>query len=709
MKTDMSNKCCIRILLAIVVALAFKVMAADNNLSLYNLAEGLFNDSLYISAADKYQTYIDLKRSSLKQNPENCPTAYYKIALCYFRTSNFSRAAAGFEEFLRLFPQDHYAIDAMFKAGNAYESLGDYKNASDSYYRVWGRGQGKPLARNALFESAVCAEKDGDNERSAVLYGQYINKFSDKEHSPQAALSLVKVLIARKDFAGALAVLAKAERQWSADGGIFVRVLYFKAKLAHMLQKNENALRFYSALINQTEDFPEKEQAYSDYIVLLKELREFKTSLAVYKKLSELFLKKAAGLSWDFLSSWAECSINAGYYEGAEKLYQQMLSAFPGNARAGGILLKIAQCQLGRKDFFKAIETLQGLSSGDYGQEFRARAALDLGDVYFDQGLFPNAFSAYRSYCGLPEATDGDRVLFKIAKTYQDKGLFSAAIVEFGRFLQQFPQSAYFNQAVFSLAQCSEAIMDYQAALRHYDYIVQSNAPSGIIEKAKQRIDYLKNFRGANLALAVEDITGLLQRASDSLPSYERLMRVAAIYENSLDNFSKARDVYDQIARCVPLPPDSILTRAIFCKARVNEKTHRKALVENDSLEAAQSKSKALALYQEVARKTCCPAMADDAAFGILALGPHGISDYERYILKYPGSRHLVEVLFLEGAYYEKKAAEANAEMNVKDLALAAYAKVVRAPASGHFAEVAGAYLGLVRTYLSQDKLDSAQ
>jgi tetratricopeptide (TPR) repeat protein len=709
MKIAMSNNSRLQLFFFILIALTISVAAADEAASLFNRAEGFFNDGLYISAAEKYQTYVDLKRSSLKQNPENCPSAYYKIAWCYFRTSNFSRAAAAFEEFVRLFPQDHNVLEALFQAGNAYTSLADYKNASDSYYRVWGRGQGKPLAQKALIESAVCAEKDNDNERAAVLYDQYINKFRGKEKSSEASLSLVKVLILQKDFAGASTVLAKTEKQWNTDGGFFVRALYYKAKLAHVLQKDENAQRFYSALMNQDVDFPEKEQALIDYGVLLKELKEYKTALTVYKKLSDFWHKRGTGDSRDFISSWAECAVSAGYFEGAEKLYRRVLATFPDNARTDSVTMKIALCQLGMKDYSGAIETLQDLARGDNGREFRAAATLALGDVYYDQGLYPNALSAYTVYCGLPDAFDCDRVLFKIAKTYQDQGRFPDAGQEFELLLQRYPQSVYSSPASYSLAQCSEALGDFQTAIRYYDYCVQSSGPADIIEQAKKRRDYLKKYRGNNLALAVEAVAGLVQKASDSLSAYERIFSIADIFENMLDNFGKAGDLYEQVLRCIPSPPDSILTRAVFCRARVFEKIHQKALMENDSLGAAQAKARAVALYQEVARKPRYAVMADDAAFRILMLGHPSISDYERYAAKYPGSRHLIEALYLTGAYYEKKAVEANAEMNDKALARNAYARIVHAPVSGHSAEVAEAYLGLVRTYLSDEKLDSAR
>jgi DNA uptake lipoprotein len=705
----MFSKHRIKILFCTLAALTVPVMAVDEKQSVFNCAERFFNDSLYFSAADKYQAYIDLKHNSLKQNPENCPTAYYKIALCYFRTSNFSRAAAAFEEFARLFPQDLNAVDAIIKAAEADSSLGDYKSASESFFRVWARAQGKPLAQNALFESAVCAEKDGDSERAVMLYDQYVNKYSGKDKSPEASLSLVRVLIGQKDFARASKVLAKTEKQWSADGQLFVQALYYKAKLAHMLQKNENAQRFYSALMNQTVDFPEKELALIDYSILLRELKEFKTSLAVYKKMSDLYLKKGNGLSWDFSASWADCAVNAGYFEAAENLYQQMLTTFPGDTRSGGVVLKIAQCQVGRKDFSKAIETLQDLAKGDYGQEYRAQATLALGDLYYDHGLYPNALSAYHWYCGLPDVTDGDRVLFKIARTYEDKGRFPAAVQEFQRLMQRYPQSPFYNQAAYAVAQCSEALRDYQTALNHYDYVIQSNAPSEIIDKAIKRSDYLKKYRGNNLASAMEDIAGLLQKVSDGIPAYEWLLSVAVIYENTLDNFEKARDIYERIGLCVPAPPDSILTKAIFCRARVNEKIYLRALMENDSIGAAQSKSRALALYQEVARKISYPVMVDDAAFRVLMLGPPVVSEYERYIVKFPGSRHLIEALLLAGAWYEKKAGEANGAVNTRTLAQNIYTRIIHEPVGGHATDKAMAYLGLVRTYLSADKLDSAQ
>ena len=689
--------------LSVLLVYSFSLFAATDTPSVFAVAERFFGDSLYLSALENYRAYINAQHTPYKRSPENGAAAFFKIGLCFYRTANFAAAAAAFEEYLRLFPGDKRFTDALLYCGNAYKATGDFKSASEQLYQAWVRGASPSKRQAPLFESALCAERDGNDDRAAAIYGEYLKKYPADGNAKDAAFSLATILIKQKKYAFASDALAMAEKQWSKDEPFFTRLLYAKAQLAKAQQKNENALRLFSAVMSRGDDFPEKERAVIDYASMLEEQRQYKALLPVYKKLSEIYKKKGGRLDGDFLFKWAQCAVNAGNFEQGEKLLRQLLAEYPGDARAGQAAYTVAECLLGKNEAPKALETLQEIVSGNFSQEWRAKAALAIGDSYYGQGLYQNAIAAYRLYCSMPGTTGGDSIQFKIARTYQEKGLLALAIKEYEQCMRQYPQSPYYYPAAFNAGRCEEALSHFQDAMDRYDCITESDAPADWVATAKKRKDYLRMFKAPRLEAAVGALGRLVLKDPDSLPAYHRLLNVTAVFETMLNDLPAALDLYEQVARCSPSPPDSVLVRVAFCIATVLGKMYNKAAFERDSGQAAVLKSKTLAGYQEVARASRYPLLADDAQFHIMTLGSPSIADYERYCVRYPASRHLCEALFTIGGFYEKKTAEADGESSRK--AIDAYSRIIRSGPNDYGAR---ALLALARTYSLVDRVDSA-
>jgi len=681
------------------------VFAVNDTPSIFTRAERFFADSAYLSAMDGYRQCINGKRFLFRQNTDEAAMAFYKIGLCYYRTANYLAAATAFEEFLRLYPSDRRFADALIYCANAYAACGDFKNASEQWYRAWIRGIVSGDRQTPLLESARYAEKEGNDERAGAIYTEFLQKFPSDQRTKTAAPSCVALLIKQKKFFVAAAILDASEKQWHKDEAFFTRLLYLKALLARAQMRTENAARFFSALMGRSDDFPEKEQALGDYATLLAGDRQYKALLPVYKKMAEVQQKKGRQHpSWDFMVTWARCARGAGSLDLAEKLLQQTLEVYPGRAQAGNIALEMAECQLSKRDSGSALATLQERISGAYPDSVRAKAALAAGGVYSSQQLYPQAIAAYREYCSIPGCSTPDSVQFTIARTYQDKRLYATAIQEYDRLLRNYPRSARYFNAVLNAGRCEEALSHFHAAMDRYDYVIESDASPELIEAARKYRDCVGRFYIAQSEGAVAALGRLTQKDGDGgLASYERLMRVAGIFEDMLHDFPAALDVYGQVPRCIPAAPDSVQAAAVYCKASVLEKMFQKARCDHDSLRAAGLKIRALAMYQEASSSQRFPAIVDNAQFHIMMLGAPSIADLERYCARASAGGHLGEALMQIGDYYEKRAPDADGKQARK--AIDAYTRVVRSAAGQYRSR---ALLSLARTWYAAGCLDSA-
>ena len=684
--------------------LFFNICASDDSQYLFSKAEGLFSDSLYFSAIESYRAGINGIRASFESNIPNVPAAFYKIGLCYYRTGNFSAAAESFEEYLRLFPADTHFTEALYYCAESYKASGDLKDASEQYYRAWLRNSALPgrKLQAHLFDAARCAELDGNDERAASIYDEYLNKYPGDEKTGEIVFYLTGIYIKQKKFSTASDILTKAEKKISGNDSSFLRLLYAKALIAKAQMKNENAYRFFSAIMGSDYDSPVKEQALEDFAAMLYQDSQYKTLLPVYKKLSDMRHKIGASISGEFIFTWASCAKNAGDFDLAEKLFRQIIEEYPGSVQKNSALYNIAECQLSGNQQAKALSTLQEITSGDYPFELRARAALAAGDIYLSMGLYPNAVSAYRNYCVMPGIPDGDSIQFRIAEIYQEKSLFAVALKEYERCMQTYPLSRFYYVAAYNAGLCDEALSRFMDAMNQYDYIRESSAPAGITEKACKRAEYIRQFGAPGAEAAVSALGRMFKKGVEGIPAFERFMAIADIFADILHDLPAASDLYEQVERCVPAPPDSVLASALFRNAAVTEKMYVKALADHDAAAALKFKNKALALYRNAARSIKFPSMADDAEFHIMTLCSPSIADYEQYASHHSG-KHANEALLYIGEYYERKTIDSDPGTARK--AIDAYNGIIR---SGEAECLSGALLGLVRTYYVVNRTDSA-
>ena len=697
---------CVRgsyLLYVVVMLFIVPAIAMDESKPVFTLAQRFFSDSLYNLALEQFQKYLSLK----DREPEFDPIAYYNIALCHYNMENVRKAAEAFDEYIKLFPGDPNVCDAMYFAGMARKAGGDFKEASDLFFGVWSRFVGSARATTALFEAADCAWKDKNAERAIELFSIFLSRFPTHENAKGVTLALLSLYIEQKDYAQAEYVINNVSKQWLADGQFKVRTLYYRALLNQRMQKAAKAEELYREMSRlETDDFPEAIRAYTEYIGLLAELKKYAEASTICEKQLALFAKRGVRPDRQVVEDWAEYARRARQYGTAERAYRRLLAEYGGEVPVNQINFRIAECQAGQGDTWKAIETLRQVESAESSDEYTAKAVKKMGDLYFAKDAYSSAIAAYRRYLELDNQPEKDRVIFRIGKIYQEKfDRCGAALREFENLLKWYPASPLHANAVMAIAECCEKTGEYQQAIRQYEYLVESSADEQLVDQARTRVGYLKTFRIRNADAAAYKLAGLMRRRPDSISTFERLRITADIYEQDLKDFGKALETYESLLALDTVMDDSVKARVMLWQGRVYQKLYEKAQYENEPATAAHAMEKAIAVYRSILQSFASTPSADEAAYSVLALTSPGIKEYEAFIDAYPQSVRLPDVLFAMARHYEERSAAAGRKYDEKTAA--AYRRIVRNYPSSPLASPA--LIGMARNYLAAGELDSVE
>jgi tol-pal system protein YbgF len=113
------------------------------------------------------------------------PDQMYDLSLQQYRRGSLSTARLGFREFLRVFPTNERAADALFYIGESFE-----RESPDSavavYQQVVKTYPNSPRAPSALYKQGLLAEQRGDRAGARTLYQRVIAGYP---RSPEADLA----------------------------------------------------------------------------------------------------------------------------------------------------------------------------------------------------------------------------------------------------------------------------------------------------------------------------------------------------------------------------------------------------------------------------------------------------------------------------------------------------------------------------------------
>jgi tol-pal system protein YbgF len=118
--------------------------------------------------------------------PAGNPDEMYNAALAALRRGSHSTARAGFQEFLRAFPQHSLASEAQFHIGESFQESREPVRALEAYGRVLELYPNAPKAPTALYRAGLIEVERGNRDAARTMFNQVVTAYPRSVEAPLA-------------------------------------------------------------------------------------------------------------------------------------------------------------------------------------------------------------------------------------------------------------------------------------------------------------------------------------------------------------------------------------------------------------------------------------------------------------------------------------------------------------------------------------------
>ncbi len=500
-----------------------------------DFARKLYDDGLYLLAADQYQDFA-------RNHPDSplVPRARFMVAESYLAQGHLEAAEGGYRDFLRQHPQDPLVSEAWFQLAECLLGMGRHQEAIAAYDRSRQIAPQGERAAEALFGMARALRDDGQLpqalEKLEVFSGQYPQDAGIQE--VHLARGEILEELGRPDEAAVAYESAARTARTAADRS---RAGYRQSAILIIAGNDAGAIDVLSGLARA-----DSTSAYADSIlILLGDLYlaggQYGPAARTYGLLSER--GRDPGLAGQGGLKKAEALKLSGDPEAAMTAYRRWLSDHPGSPVR-------AQAQLGMAVIFQeegaldsAAVLLEDLARGAGDEPWGAAAWLRLADLQRQMGHGERALTTYRGFLSrYSAAAQSDSVTFLTARLQEeDLGRPQAALRTYRDLSAGNSASRWAEKAAFAVGRLLEMNQEYDQAREAYEIFAQEHPHSLLYPRAQERIRYLSEFRIPEEPLALEAMVDIQdQLASGILTEEEVDLRLADIYLRHLRNFDRA-------------------------------------------------------------------------------------------------------------------------------------------------------------------------
>ena len=424
--------------------------------------------------------------------------ALYHLGLIYESENNIEEAIGVYEEFQRKFPGSDFALDVQNRmdemrdnlpAENLVEEIArlsassyDFDNKSELAFN-WGRlyfesFKDYPKACEQLSLALSSNELSPEKEASALgLLASSLVKMSSFEPAlADSARSIMKVYLRKApqgNFAGRFSLYLLKYQVLTIQDTAQKRKTYIQG-LGEIYARygNDQVIpEALSELVNTYSQSPDGLQKAVEYSRILED------------RFPDSFFNQGAILNR------AEVKLSAADTSGAKSDYDEYINGYPEGYGIFTARLKAAELTEEYKD---KIALLKALIEKRYYHSRVAEVVETLGDLYASQGLYQDAVQQYLSLADLPKSAasfgESSDTEYKIGLTHQRIGNLAEAQRYYLNYAVGNPNGAFWEEAIFALAEISESEDRAPAALKFYQNLLSRSDKERLDETALERM-----------------------------------------------------------------------------------------------------------------------------------------------------------------------------------------------------------------------------
>lgn len=345
--------------------------------------------------------YFDYLKSGLVSGEITPVHAKYNLGYCFMKKENYNQASGFFSEVVTN-PQinsNPVQQDAYLRNADCYYMNRDYRRAESMYNKVLDFSW--PSSDYATFQKAMIAGV-GSGKQKIDLLASMSRKYPTSPLRPDANMEIASTYLANEQYQEAIPFLKNVVSDPNAS---LKPRAYLRLGIAYFnMDNNTEALKQYSALIEQFPNSPEAESALENAKTIYIDEGRSSEYIEYAKKLG----KDVSSSQEDELAyQEAEVQFNNGNFPNAVKEFEEYLQKYPNGKFSLEALYYKSEIYLNQKNFTKAVEGYEALADR-VPHKFGEKSLVHAARInFFDLKKYENAekyFTKLKDFAGNEES-----------------------------------------------------------------------------------------------------------------------------------------------------------------------------------------------------------------------------------------------------------------------------------------------------------------
>ena len=376
----------------------------------YNFALGQLAFKDYYGAVDAFTEFIESC-----PNDKRIATAYYNIGECQFRLEDYAECITAEEAALAAHPDAAESANGSYYLGRSHMALKQFGKAHAGFARATNKEAAAEIRELSMVLDGECLIKIEDYVTAATVYADFLDSFPDSKHRPDIMFSQGWTFNALKEHEQAVTVL----KEFLATHG-------------------DHALANKACL------------ALSDALSALGLFDEAGKAIEAYGGQGADDQEASLRLAWNLFSK--------GEFEKAAVRFIAYADKFPDDRQAATALYNAGICYYELKQFDKTIVVFRRIQKDFPDSKEAGELRFWLAMSLFETKAFEEAGQLINTLLesdDLP-AKKVSSLIYTMAATLVAQNQPEQAIPWFNRLADEYPESEYADNALYSCALAQE-------------------------------------------------------------------------------------------------------------------------------------------------------------------------------------------------------------------------------------------------------------
>ncbi|MFC5623872.1 tetratricopeptide repeat protein [Algoriphagus winogradskyi] len=471
------------------------------------LAEAYYAKKNFPKAAENYDAFINSRPSEELGRNE-----IYKAGISQFEIKNYQRAT----DYLKVSASstDEIGQASSYYLAHSYLKLENYQFASTSFQSAAKSDFNPAIKEESIFNYAKVNLQKGSFQDAITALDEYVENYPSGKYRAEAENLLSEALVNTNDYLRAIDQMDRITNKSPRIQEAYQKVAFYQAMVYYRDQKWNPAL----AYLDKSLKFPVDKNLVLDSYFWKGEISSAADNLPqAIKSYEQVLSNRPSGNNGTVAKTYyglGYAYFNTQQYSKAEDQFRRFTEnrqIIANKQQYDDALLRLGDCYYVQKRFGEAASTFQraineGNSGVDYAyyrlavvQNFQSRNQEALGQLDVLISRYPN--SLYY-----------EDALFQRGQIYMEETSYQAASVSFSDLLSSKPNSPFVPFALEGRAVANFSLQNYDQTIKDYSTILNNHPNSENAETALKGLqetlalqgrsgefsDYLTKYKGAN-------------------------------------------------------------------------------------------------------------------------------------------------------------------------------------------------------------------